>query len=83
VHSDATSPQTLSYGLGSVALGLAVAALIDRCGKGAFFHRRCSAAAGPQGAPALAAPTGGGIDVSPPPPSIHRPNPSTPRESSS
>jgi amino acid transporter len=38
VHSEATTPATLAYGLGSVALGLAVAVLVHRFGHGAFFH---------------------------------------------
>ena len=38
VLADATSPATLAYGLGSVALGLAVAVLVHRFGKSAFFH---------------------------------------------
>jgi amino acid transporter len=37
VRADATSPQTLSYGLGSVALGLVVAALVHRFGNSDFF----------------------------------------------
>ena len=56
VRSEATSPQTLSYGLGSVALGLVVAALVHRYGNSAFFARgpARAAAAAPRPGPAPA-----------------------------
>lgn len=52
VVTDATTPQVLAYGLGSVALGLVIAALVHRFGNTDFFGRQASAAR-----PATPAPT--------------------------
>jgi amino acid transporter len=83
VYTEATSAQTLFYGLGSVALGLAVAALVHRFGHSPFFqrgpHRRMPIGSATATAPIAAAIAGGTVST---PPSTHRPNASAPRESS-
>ena len=85
VLTEATSPQTLSYGLGSVALGLVVAALVHRFGSSPFFHRpeTGSPAAAPGGALIVAEGAAVVIEAALAPSTTHRPNPTTSRESAS
>lgn len=85
VVSGATSPQTLAYGLGSVALGLLVAALVHRLGTSPFFHRHApaSAAMAPGAVLIVAEGAAVAIEATLTPSTTHRPNPSASRESAS